>query len=93
MELAERETTITYDMEEQVVRIFSAIRRDQTKLNKAGIRPYLGTADRGLFYKVPMSRLKWRVTSGVPSKRGFGTTKVVNVHTTAVIPGRIGKVE
>ena len=92
MEKAECETTITYDMEERVVRIFSAIKRDQTRLNKAGIKPYLGRPERGYFYKVPMSRLRWRVTSGVPSKRGFGSQNPKNLHSTASIPGRIGKV-
>ena len=65
MEKAELETTITYDMDERVVRIFSAIRRDQGKLRRAGITPKYGTAARGYGYEVPIMRLKWRITSGV----------------------------
>lgn len=90
MEKGELETTITYDMEEKVARIFSAIRRDQNKLAKAGFKPTYGTATRGYGYKVPMSRLKWRITSGVPSKRGFGKVIPKPLHTTDVIPGRKG---
>lgn len=71
MERSEQETTITYDMQDQVVSIFSAIRRDQRKVEKMGFKPTYGTAERGFGYKVPMSRLKWRVTTGVRSNRGF----------------------
>ena len=79
MEKAELETTITYDMAEQVVRIFSAIRRDQTKVEKMGFKPTYGSATRGFGYLVPMMRLKWRITSGVKSKRGFAKKTVTKV--------------
>lgn len=75
MEKAEMETTITYDVEERVARIFSAIKRDQTKLRKGGFTPSYGTAARGYGYQVPLSRLKWRITSGVPRKVGPGGFK------------------
>ena len=80
----ELETTITYDMGEKVVRIFSAIRRDQSKIEKVGIKPTYGTVDHGFGYQIPLSRLKWRVTSGLPSKRGFASRKL---HTNVRIPG------
>ena len=82
----ELETTITYDMGEKVVRIFSAIRRDQTKIEKVGIKPCYGSPEHGLGYKIPLSRLKWRVTSGIPSKRGFASRKP---HTNVGITNRI----
>lgn len=90
MEKAELETTITYDMEERMARIFSAIKRDQTKLAKAGFKPEYGTAARGYGYKVPMTRLKWRITSGVKSNRGFAKKAPSDVHTNAHNPGRRG---
>ena len=83
----ELETTITYDMGEKVVRIFSAIRRDQRRIEKVGIKPYAGDPGRGLMYKVPLSRLRWRVTSGIPSKRGFASRKL---HTNVDISVRKG---
>lgn len=58
---AERETTITYDDEQQIVRIFSARQTDQTKLRKAGILPTRGTQLCGFFYEIPLSAFKWRV--------------------------------
>ena len=72
MERAEMETTITYDMEDRLVRLFSAIKRDQTKLAKAGFKPTYGTATRGFGYELPLNRLKWRITSGVPRKHHGG---------------------
>lgn len=78
MEKAELETTITYDMAERVVRIFSAIRRDQGKLRRAGITPKYGTADRGYGYEVPIMRLKWRITSGVKRPARVGGFKPRN---------------
>ena len=74
MERSEQETTITYDMEQQVVRIFSAIRKDQGRLKRAGILPTNESAN-GYFYNVPLNRLRWRITTGKPSRRGFGTSK------------------
>ena len=81
----EQETTITYDMGEKLVRIFSAIRRDQTKIEKVGIKPTYGDPTRGLGYEIPLSRLKWRVTNGLPSKRGFASKKL---HTNGAIVDR-----
>lgn len=87
MEKGELETTITYDKEEQVVRIFSAIRRDQGKLKRAGIQPLNGSTRRGFNYKVPLSRFKWRIASSIPSKRGNNLRKPSN---TPLITGRMG---
>lgn len=70
MEKSELETTITYDMDQKLVRIFSAIRRDQTKVEKMGFKPVYGD-DRGYGYEVPLTRLKWRITTGIKSNRGF----------------------
>lgn len=86
MEKAELETTITYNMEERLVRLFSAIKRDQTKLRKAGFAPTYGTAARGYGYEVPLTRLKWRITSGVKSRRGFAKKAPSDVHTTIANP-------
>ena len=69
MEKAEMETTITYDVEEKLVRIFSAIRRDQGKLKRAGVLPIHEDRWGGMSYDIPLNRFKWRVTSGTPSKR------------------------
>ena len=88
MERSELETTITYDMDQQVARIFSAIRRDQTKIEKMGFKPVYGTAARGFGYEVPMSRLRWRVTTGVPSKRGYATRTPPELPCTAPTPDR-----
>lgn len=85
MELGEQETTITYDKAESLVRVFSAIRRDQTKLQKAGLTPLYGSATRGYGYTVPLSRLRWRITSTTPSRRGFAAR---NARTNAGISGR-----
>lgn len=57
---AEQETTITYDSEEKLVRIFSARPVDQGKLRRAGVTPYRSNSQ-GAFYIVPLSRLKWKV--------------------------------
>ena len=76
-ERSEQETTITYDLEQQRVRIFSAIRRDQGKLRRSSILPYHEDKWGGMSYEVPLNRFKWRVTTGVPSKRkGFAVKKV-----------------
>ena len=86
MEKAEMETTITYDVEEKLVRIFSAIRRDQGKLKRAGILPIHEDRWGGMSYDVPLNRFKWRVTTGKPSRRGFAARKS---HTTSdITPGR-----
>lgn len=87
---SELETTITYDMEQQVARIFSAIRRDQTKIEKMGFKPVYGTPARGFGYEVPMSRLRWRVTTGVPSKRGYATRTPSESPRTASTPAGKG---
>ena len=58
---AELETTMTYDSEEQLVRIFSARAADQGKLRRAGIEPSRGSVKTGFFYKLPLKRLSWRI--------------------------------
>lgn len=58
---AETETTITFDSEERLVRIFSARPPDQSKLRRAGIEPYKGTLKTGFFYKLPLNRFSWRI--------------------------------
>lgn len=78
MERSEQETTITYDMEQQVVRIFSAIRRDQGRLKRAGVLPISEDRWGGMSYTVPLNRLRWRVTTGKPSRKGFASR---NLHT------------
>lgn len=83
VELGELETTITYDRGSPVANIFTAIRRDQSKLKRAGISPSYGNARRGFGYKVPLSRLKWRIASGLPSKRGLNLR---NTRNSAVPP-------
>ena len=86
LELCEQETTIVYDRAVPEVTVFTAIRRDQTKLRKAGISPAYGNAREGFVYKVPLSRLRWRVTSATPSKRGFRGRKPL--RTVDSEPGR-----
>lgn len=62
MTTSEQETTITYDLGEKKVRIFSAIRRDQRRLEKAGLRPLpKGSVESGLFYCVSLDQFRWRV--------------------------------
>lgn len=87
MEKAEYETTITYDLEEKVVRLFSAIKRDQTKLSKAGFTPTYGTLARGFGYKVPLSRFRWRIAGANPTRRGI---HLKNVKSTGPSTGRKG---
>jgi hypothetical protein len=65
MELAERETTITYDLGEKLVRIFSAVPRDQKRLERSGILPSRDNGHGGFSYQVPMDRLAWKIR---PSK-------------------------
>lgn len=57
---AEQETTITYDNEDKLVRIFSARQADQGKLKRAGITP-ASMNSFGAFYTVPLAQFKWRV--------------------------------
>ena len=90
MERSEQETTITYDMEQQVARIFSAIRRDQTKVEKMGFNPTYGSEARGFGYEVPMSRLKWRITTGVKSRRGYASRTPSESPRTVPTPARTG---
>ena len=67
---AEEETTMTWDSEQQMVRIFSARRRDQGKLRRAGIEPVRGSLKTGLCYELPLNRLVWRVRqAGTRPKR------------------------
>lgn len=57
----ETETTMTYDKGRQLVQIFTAWPKDQRKLERAGLKPLRGEPDTGLFYEVPLNRLKWRI--------------------------------
>ena len=61
MHPSEQETTMTWDSEQQVVRIFSARGVDQRRLAKAGILPTKDTQPHGLFYEIPLSRLFWKI--------------------------------
>jgi hypothetical protein len=72
MDLSEQETTMTWDSEQKVVRIFSARRVDQGKLKRAGVLP-VKEAESGHFYEIPLSRLRWRVTTGLEKKRVAST--------------------
>lgn len=87
MHPSEQETTMTWDSEQQVVRIFSARRVDQGKLRRAGVLPVKDTQPHGLFYEIPLSRFKWRISTGKPSLRGFGSRKL---HTNVGITTRKG---
>jgi hypothetical protein len=75
MEKCEQETTITYDLDERKVRLFTAVRRDQGRLKRAGVLPIREDAWGGMSYEVPLARFKWRIASGVKSRRGFGAKK------------------
>jgi hypothetical protein len=75
MELGEKETTITYDMQDKLVRIFTAVRRDQTRLSKAGIQPKYGNGRAGWNYQIPLSRFKWRISAANPIKREVDSMK------------------
>ena len=67
---AETETTLTYDKEQQTVRIFTAWPKDQRKIERAGFKPVNGTPSTGLSYAVPLNKLKWRIQgSTVRTKR------------------------
>jgi hypothetical protein len=57
----ERETTITYSDGDELVSIFSARKRDQTRLKRAGIMPKRGDKSTGLCYEVPLARFTWLV--------------------------------
>jgi hypothetical protein len=61
LERSELETTMTWDSEQQIVRIFSARAVDQRKLAKARILPVKDVQPHGLFYEIPLSRLFWKV--------------------------------
>lgn len=79
MLLAERETTITYDMEEKVVRIFSSVRKDQNKVEKMGFKPVYGDVEQGFGYRIPLDRFKWgvrKVALGQGRKPSGGFKKV-----------------
>ncbi len=90
MEKSEQETTITYDLDQQLVRIFSAIRRDQTKVEKMGFKPTYGNERGGFGYLLPVSRLRWRVTSGKVSNRGFASrSKLESPRTVANTPRKV----
>lgn len=80
LELSEQETTMTWDSDQKLVRIFSARRQDQTRLRKAGILPVKDTQPHGLFYELPLSRLKWRI-----AKPPDGRPKRVRVVSTAFL--------
>lgn len=61
MDQAERETTITYDQKDKLVRIFSAIAKDNNKLRKAGFHPVRGNGRDGYCYEVPLAKFRWRI--------------------------------
>ena len=69
---AEMETTLTFDSEERLVRIFSARPGDQGKVRRAGIEPVRGSLKTGFFYELPLSRLSWRI-----KKAGIQKTRVL----------------
>ena len=61
LERSELETTMTWDSEQQIVRIFSARPVDQRRLAKAMVLPVKDVQPHGLFYEIPLSRLFWKV--------------------------------
>lgn len=76
MDPLERETTIVYNMAESHVMIFSAIRRDQTRLEKAGFKPTYGTAEHGFGYRVPLSLFRW----GIRGKKRPGNPAILKAY-------------
>ena len=61
MTKCEMETTITYDKEQQLVRLFSAIPKDQRKVERLGFKPTYGTVEHGFGYQIPLDQFTWRV--------------------------------
>jgi len=80
---AEQETTITYDNEQKLVRIFTARLGDQGKLRRAGVHPIRGSTARGFFYELPLNRLKWRVTP-----ESHSNPRVRNVNLSGLVKHR-----
>ena len=65
---AETETTLTYDKDQQLVRIFSAWPKDQRKIERAGFKPLHGNPNTGLSYEIPLNKLKWRLEKKMASQ-------------------------
>lgn len=66
----ERETTITYDNGERVCRIYTSRPADQARLRRAGVEPYDGNDYNGFRYKVPMTRLFWKIRPATSARTG-----------------------
>src|SRR6185503_19116859 len=78
---AEQETTITYDSEEKLVRIFTARARDQSKLRRKGVSPVRGTLSRGFFYEIPLAALSWTVRpSKLPAQSAANPDEIISTH-------------
>ena len=57
----ERETTITYDSGERLVRLYSSRPADIARLRRAGVKPVAGSDKQGYRYVLPLNRLSWRI--------------------------------
>ena len=66
----EQETTITYDSGEAVVRIYTCRPADVARMAKAGIKPYDGNDSNGFRYKVPLTRLFWKIRPSTSARTG-----------------------
>lgn len=75
----ETETTFTYNKLDKTVTIFSAWPKDQRKIELSGVKPYAGTPENGLFYRVPLSLFRWKVVPAgrVKKQVGFAIRKPV----------------
>ena len=61
LSLAEQETTMTWDSDERLVRVFSARPADQRKLGRLGFKPHKGSEEQGFFYILPLDKFRWGV--------------------------------
>jgi len=61
MKREEQETTVTYNMADQMVHVYSSVLRDQNKLKRAGISTAYGNLKTGFGYRIPLSRFRWGV--------------------------------
>ena len=66
----ERETTLTYDSGERVCRIYTPRPADQARLRRAGVEPYDGSDFNGFRYKVPLTRLFWKIRHATSTRTG-----------------------
>jgi hypothetical protein len=76
----DQQTVVTWDDDEQVVRVWSSSPKSWRLLEKLGLRPHRETrlpngrpAPVGKFYKLPLARFRWGLKKRTPSApRGRG---------------------